>query len=655
MTESYAQQSDVGGSDPAEVTTEQILEEVVNLRGGHPRPQQQEMTAAVTHALESGENLVVQAGTGVGKSLGYLTPLMWHAAKSGNVQVVATSSLALQRQILTQDAPLVSQALEKLMGASVSVAVLKGWANYICRLKLQSDSDPDGMLWDDAYAGKKGAEEVAALAEWAETTNTGDRDEVPFKVSPAAWRQVSLGKRECLGRACPFMNDCFPASAKENAFEADVVVTNHALLGVYVGGNPEVLPEFDALVIDEAHDVSARVRTQGTQQLWISQITRIARAARKLDGGSTNDLERAGDLLEEAMGNTELGLQTFRSDGLNRAVIALDDASKELRKGLKSANGAQEEVALARVRAGLDGIDEVIEAWASNPEYSIVWISESESGSRALNIAPLHVAGLLHESAFTEHTTILTSATLSLGGTFEQVKWETGIGKGNASYLDVGTPFSPSVQGILYIASHLEAPARDWPTEKALDELLKLVTAANGGALGLFSSWRAAEAATNHLRAHTDYEILFQRDDNVPALVEQFKNDRSSCLIGTMSLWQGVDVPGDSCRLVILDRIPFPRPDDPIVKAQQRAAEKAGRSAFQEVSLAPAALAMAQGAGRLLRGIHDKGVVAVLDSRLASKSYGTFIRRSLLPYWPTTNLETVQGALRRLGKNDDTA
>lgn len=638
--------------DGLEELTEAALAKVVELRGGQPRPQQQKMAAAVAQSLTSGHNLVVQAGTGVGKSLGYLTPLVLHAALSGNRQIVATSSLALQRQILTQDAPLAAVTAQELTGKRPTVAVLKGWSNYLCRLRLSASSDSAGLLWDDAFVGEQAAEEVKKLSEWSAETATGDRDDVPFKVGHAAWAQVSVSKRECLGRSCPFMDECFPAIAKNEAFAADVVVTNHAMLGVFAGGNQEVLPEFDALVVDEAHDLPERVRTQGTHQLWPGTVARLARSTRKIDSESSSKLEDAADAFEEALANSRVGLVLRRDEDLVRAIADLDDASRAVRAQIKHADGANEEIAHARVKAGLDAVDDLVDAWGEDQEFSIAWVSQSEGGSRALNIAPLNVAGLLYSTVYSAHTTILTSATLSLGGTFEQVKWESGVGKGPAEYLDVGTPFDAQRQAILYIADQLDPPGREWPSDEALEELLELVTAANGGMLGLFSSWRAAEAATHYLREHTDLKILFQKDDALPALVEEFKADEDACLIGTMTLWQGVDVPGNACRLVVLDKVPFPRPDDPIASARKLAAERSGRSAFQEVFLAPAALSMAQGAGRLLRGIDDRGMVAILDSRLTTKSYGGFIIRTLLPYWATRDREVATRALRRLSSQD---
>lgn len=632
--------------DELQQLSEETLKRVIDNLGGCARSNQQEMTQAVAKSLAEKRNLVVQAGTGVGKSIGYLTPLLLHAALSEQVQIVATSSLALQRQITSRDAPAVAEAVEEETGKAVNVQVLKGWSNYLCRLRLNQGDD--ALLWDDAYSGATGAEEVAALREWGLECESGDKDDVPFKVSPASWRQVSVSRRECIGRACPFLDECFPAAAKEKAFDADVIVTNHALLAVMVGGNPEIFPDFDAVVIDEAHDLASRVRTQGTVQLWPSQIRRLARVARSLSRTGAGDLEDASHRLEAALDDCAEGLVVIRSEQLSAAMMAVDDASRSLRSSIKGAKGATEEITVARVRAGLEGIDEVMDAWSREPEQMILWIGKSRNDERYVNIAPLAVSPQLYSTLFSQHTTVLTSATLSVGGNFEQIKWASGIGRGECDYLDVGTPFDPGKQGILYVAAHLADPGRDWPDDQALAELLALVEASGGGMLGLFSSWRAAEAATEFLRENTELAVLFQRDDNVPALVEEFRRDRDSCLIGTMSLWQGVDVPGDSCRLVVLDRIPFPRPDDPIVAAQQRAAERAGRSSFHEVSLAPAALALAQGAGRLLRGMDDRGVVAILDSRIHTRRYGQYLRNSLLPYWTSTHSDTVKAALRRL-------
>lgn len=609
------------------------------------------MAQAVARSLENQTNLVVQAGTGVGKSLGYLVPLMVRSAQGDGIQLVSTASLALQRQIITHDGPLVQEVIAKEMGTDVSIGLLKGWSNYLCRYRLQGGFGDEEMLWDEAGQGKIGREQVDKLREWAEDTDTGDRDDVDFTVGAPSWAQVSVSKRECLGQTCPFIQECFPQQAKERAFASDVVVTNHALLGVYANGRTEVLPEFEALVVDEAHDLAVRVRSQGTEQLSVSAIRRAARSVRKCSSAAAADLEDARDDFSSALDQVESGLVTARPEGLNQAIRKLDDAIRKGRTELKNVTGsAKAGGEMQMARAHLDALSSGIEAWAGEPEWSITWVGENSGGFPVLNLAPLNVASLMAEHLFSEHPTILASATLALGGSFDQIRIQTGIERGSkdCEYLDVGTSFDPAKQGILYVARHLPEPNRQGVAEDFYQEFIELTTAAGGGVLGLFSSMQGAQNAAEQLREATDLQVFVQGEDNLPALVKAFKDNRDSCLLGTISLWQGVDVPGPACRLVIIDRIPFPRPDDPIGQAQSRAATKERRSAFVEVSLAPAALLMAQGSGRLLRASSDRGVIAVLDSRMATRKYGGFITNSMLPFWKTEDPALVRAALQRL-------
>jgi ATP-dependent DNA helicase DinG len=293
----------------------------------------------------------------------------------------------------------------------------------------------------------------------------------------------------------------------------------------------------------------------------------------------------------------------------------------------------------------------------------VVWISRQgvfnpgqgyaapdETSPALLNVAPLSVAGRLRDGLFADHTVVLTSATLAIGAAFEPAAGGLGLlGQGAPSWTgaDVGSPFDYPKQGMLYVAAHLPKPGRGTSPEQ-LDELAALIEAAGGGALCLFSSRRAAEEAAEALRGRLEVDILCQGESSMAGLVKQFAEEPDTCLFGTMSLWQGVDVPGSSCRLVVIDRIPFPRPDDPLMTARTRAVARNGGNGFMSVSATHAAVRLAQGAGRLIRATGDRGVVAVLDSRLATARYGGFLRAALPPFWATTDRATVTGILERL-------
>jgi ATP-dependent DNA helicase DinG len=267
-----------------------------------------------------------------------------------------------------------------------------------------------------------------------------------------------------------------------------------------------------------------------------------------------------------------------------------------------------------------------------------------------LRVAPLSVAALLRSRLFDTSTTVLTSATLTIGGSFDAMAQAWGLADGpDWLGLDVGSPFDHAKAGILYIAAHLPAPGRDGAgSEAQLDEIATLIEACDGRTLGLFSSMRAAKAAAEAMRERLETPVLCQGDDGTAALVEQFAADPQTSLFGTLSLWQGVDVPGPSCSLVIIDRIPFPRPDDPLLTARQRAVAARGGNGFMTVAAGHAALLLAQGAGRLLRRSEDRGVVAILDSRMATARYGGYLRASLPPFWATTDRAVVTEALARL-------
>ncbi len=634
--------------------TLRTLAKVVAARSGQTRPEQEQMAVAVTDTLTGDSNLVVQAGTGVGKSLGYLVPVMLRAAQTDTTQLISTSSLALQRQIINQDAPLVRDVLAGEGKNEVSFALLKGWSNYLCRFRLAGGFGADEMLWEEADEARLGQEQVEQLREWADETTTGDRDDVPFAVGASAWNQVSVTRRECLRSSCPYLAECFPEAARERAFQSNVVVTNHALLGVYANGRSDVLPEFTGLVVDEAHDLPNRVRSQGTQQLTAGAVSSAARAVRTVSGSAAADLEEARDRMQAALDQLEPGLLTLRTESLHQNIRDLDSVVGQCRQELTASSSAKNVAEVQLARAKLEALQDVLDAWAADTESTITWISETVAGTNRLNIAPLDVSSLLQSNLFSDHPTVLTSATLALGGTFDQFAFQSGIGLSSRPcvFLDVGTSFDTKQQGILYAAAHLPPPGREGISAEAADEFVALVEAAGGGALGLFSSQRGAQAAAERLRADTELRVLLQGEDSISALVEEFRADRDAVLVGTLSLWQGVDVPGEACRLVVIDRIPFARPDDPVVQAQQRAVARQERNPFLEVTLAPAALLMAQGAGRLLRSATDKGVVAILDSRIATKSYGGFIYRSLLPYWNTQNPQVVRDALQRLGRGD---
>ncbi|WP_315070155.1 ATP-dependent DNA helicase [Actinomyces massiliensis] len=660
-----------------------VLAEAVHRLGAAPRPGQVEMAARVADALDDQAHLLVQAGTGTGKSLGYLVPVMVHAVESGERAVISTATLALQRQVLTKDAPLAADAVEAVTGLRPAIALLKGWQNYVCRHRLQGGypdaDDADDALFSAGAAtvsgriGESGrrsvGEQVVRLREWAAETTTGDRDDLVPGVSDRAWAQVSVARAECLGASCPLREECFPELARAAAMAADVVVTNHAMLGIAVAGNTGVLPEHRVLVVDEAHELADRVRSQGTASLSAAAVMRVAATARKGASIHVTELESAGQRLQLALADLPDGrLSDGLPPALHEALVVLDGAARhaltDVREAVKTgersadAGGAGGSGGAALARTAVSDLVDAIARMTSDSvreRRDVAWIERPRMGAEPprLTLAPVDVAGSLADSLLDDRAAVLTSATLALGGSFEPMARALGLTLTGGQWdgVDVGTPFDYARQGILYTPTHLPRPGREI-SEAALDEILALTEASRGGMLGLFSSRRAAEEAAEVLRNATDLTVYAQGDDQLPTLVEAFAVDEDACLVGTLSLWQGVDVPGRTCRLVIIDRIPFPRPDDPVAQARSEAVAAAGGNGFMSVSATHAALLLAQGAGRLIRRADDRGVVAVLDPRLRTARYGAFLARSMPGLWPTRDRDVVLGALSRLAVMD---
>ncbi|OHQ15591.1 ATP-dependent DNA helicase [Rothia sp. HMSC064F07] len=641
-----------------------LLDEAVAATGGQNRAGQRTMAAHVAQALELQRHLLVQAGTGTGKSLGYLVPALARVGESDQPIVVATATLALQAQIVNRDIPRLLQALEPRPESQAQVALLKGRNNYLCLHKLEGgypEDEPDA-LFDMPSSTSRVGEEVVRLREWADRTETGDRDELKPGVSDRAWAQVSVSAAECLGRRCPLVEECFSEMARSRAAEADIVITNHALLAINAFEGMKVLPEHETVIIDEAHELVDRVTGAVSGSLTVAMVRRAARSVKKHSKADSGALEMAAGTLETAFEGLAEGLLKGLDGRLLTAISAVNDAARTALSDTKPDGqdvDAGLQMARSRVSEVHDMSSRILEA---SGEQDVLWISRqggwengryvaaSDTDPATLNIAPLSVGLQLRDGLFADRTVILTSATLTVGDSFDVAAGALGLqGEGAPRWtsIDVGSPFDYRKQGIMYVAGDLKPPGFG-VHEGQLDRLRELCEASEGGALGLFSSKRAAERAAEYMREHSDLNILLQGESSLKALVEEFSEDVDSCLFGTMSLWQGVDVPGDSCRLVVMDRIPFPRPDDPIAQARTEAVNRHRGNGFMAVSAHHAAIRMAQGAGRLIRSVSDRGVVAVLDSRVATKRYGGFLMKAMPPMWSTQNKAAVTGALARL-------
>jgi ATP-dependent DNA helicase DinG len=681
----------------------EVLHVAVTKVGGEDRPGQVQMAEAVAAAMQANEHLMVQAGTGTGKSLGYLVPAVLHDQRV----VIATATLALQHQLVERDIPALLDAAADVLGERPTYAVVKGRSNYACLHRIREGvPDDQGTLVDVPATGV--GSEVVKLRQWAEQQlrggGPGDRDSAPPH-GDRVWQQMSVSHRECLGaQKCPYGAECFAERARDRASSARIIVTNHSMLAIDAIEGVPMIPEYDVVVVDEAHELAARVTQAATEELSAPIVERAAKRARSfVDGSEADDLADAGEAFREAVGAMLPGRIDGMPDALAGSLATVLSAARATFSAFpKQSEGSEGDAARQQARGMVEEVRKTADRLARHSSDDVVWVAERDRsrGGNVLCVAPLQVWTQLRARLLTSKTVIFTSATLKLGGDFESLATAIGLkptervdpateagggrrppsggresdegGRACRDHsttgpseddrpddlapavlpwraIDVGSPFDYPRQGILYVATSLPPPSRDGLGAAQLEEIAALVTAADGRTLGLFSSRRAAEAAAAALRESVPHlPVLCQGDGQLPHLQAEFISNPAVSLFGTLSLWQGLDVPGPTCNLVIIDRIPFPRPDDPLMSARARAADQAGGNGFMSVSATHAALLLAQGAGRLIRTKTDRGVVAILDPRLATARYGSFIRASLPPMWATYDAGVAHAALRRL-------
>ena len=654
------------------------LDAAVDAIGGSPRDGQIEMAEAVANALSDRHHLLVQAGTGTGKSLAYLVPALVHGKKV----LVATATLALQRQLVERDLPKIKAALDKELKRDISFAIYKGVGNYICLQKMNNaPNDPEAQAVLEVSSLEADAKRLRA---WAQSANaTGDRDDAP-DVDRRVWSANSVSGRECMGAdECPSGSKCFAALAKAKAQTADIVVTNHTLLAIEIVDSHPILPERDAIVLDEAHEFMDRTTQAVTEEITAARVSRAANMARKHMPGKAGDaLFKASEKFAKALGEyaDDLKADPTRAGRLDKLPTQLEAPLRAVKEAIAAVTAlisADSQIIdpnsmaeRARVKGALNEITQTATKLLKPGHTHVLWFEPTYS---TLYLAPLAVSDVLRGNLLTQTPVIATSATLTVGKSFDAIAKNIGFvigGKNeaeddeedlkkngsmdpaNLQILDVGSPFDFANQGMLYLPKDLPEPGRDGPSKEALTELGELIQAAGGRTLALFSSWRGVEAADEHLRdvlAELRLPIITQRrGDSVGPLVDKFAKDEKSILLGTISLWQGIDVPGPACTLVAIDRIPFPRPDEPVLSARAAEADAAGGSGFMQISLPRAALLLAQGTGRLIRSLDDRGVVAILDSRIVNKRYGSILLNSMPPFWRTSDGAVIKEALRRL-------
>jgi ATP-dependent DNA helicase DinG len=699
------------------------------LPAGETRPQQLAMTRAVARAIETDRHLVVQAGTGTGKSLAYLVP----AVLSGRKVVVATATKALQDQLGQKDLPLLADTV----GEPFTFAVLKGRSNYLCRQRAaevgqrgvqprlatdvveaadagtavqasliagmpdEPSSRPSapprsagtpaagrpapGRLDDEVDPGDgRLVSQVRRLLEWAESSPTGDRADLPFEPSDRAWSMVSVGPRECPGAfRCPSGDDCFAESARAAAAEADVVVVNTHLYGSHLASGGMVLPEHDVAVFDEAHELEEVMTQSLGVDLSPGRFRALAVMARPFadrdEGSALDELAEIGDrlaaelaprtgarVLDDGAGPEQTEApEGPEPDGRERArwaprpgptpdpgadrrladLLAL--AAARLERVSALLRGADDEAEIgrrARAQSAAGHLAEDLAHLAGRGDDDVAWVDGTDRAP-VLRLSPIDVGPPLAAALWPQVTAVLTSATVPL-----RLPDRLGLTGFDVDQLDVGSPFDYRGHSLLYVARHLPDPRRPEAEAAIHGELEALIRAAGGRTLALFTSRRATEAAATALADRLDYRLLVQGALPKGRLLEAFAEEETSCLFATLGFWQGVDVPGRALMLVTLDKLPFARPDDPLLQARR---DRAGEAAFRLVDIPRAATLLAQGAGRLIRSATDRGVVAVLDPRLATAGYRGVLLAAMPPMRRTADRRQVEDFLARaIGATD---
>jgi ATP-dependent DNA helicase DinG len=613
------------------------------LEGFRPRGGQLALAETISSCLHSGQDLVAEAATGTGKTLAYLLPVL---ARDGRT-IISTGTLNLQDQLFKRDLPLALKAT----GAERKTALLKGRANYLCPQRL------DMHLGDDQLANGDIGVELKLIQRWGERTHSGEISEVDqISAKSPVWPLVTSTQDNCLGSDCPRLKDCPLAHARRQAQDADIVIVNHHLLFADMAlkhtGFGEVLPGADAVVIDEAHQVpetAMRFFSRGVSAWQLRELSRDSLAACAQAAGSLKLLrEPIEDLksrLEQTMSacadlpprgefaRLESRLNDFRA--LEKSLATLKTALQALAEQARDLSNCSDRAALL-----LDGLS----SFLSGQEGYVRWFS-SRRGRFALNLTPLDVAKPLRELRENNPATwIMTSATLAVGQRFDHFTGRLGLE--DATTLVVDSPFDYPRQTRLWIPDDMPEPRAFDYTEQLLTRILPLLRANSGRAFLLFTAHRALSLAAEWLRAETDFYLLVQEEAPRHVLLERFRQTPRSVLLGAASFWEGVDVPGRDLSLVVIDKLPFAAPDDPVLEATLKAVREAGGNPFTSVQLPQAVLALKQGAGRLIRQAEDFGVLVIGDPRLKTRAYGKLFINSLPPMTRTNSATDAAEFLR---------
>ena len=609
-----------------------------HLPGFTSRPSQQAMAVRVAETVAERGSLMVEAGTGTGKTFAYLVP----AILAGVRVLVSTGTRTLQDQLFSKDVPLVAGAL----GLGARTALLKGRSNYLCleRLSRQlSQRVLDGMAGPDAMLGR--------IEKWSKSTRSGDLAEVTgLTDAHPVWSQVTSTRDNCLGQRCPDYGDCHVVAARREAQEADLVIVNHHLLladlALKEDGFGDILGTADAVILDEAHqipDLATQFFGQQASSRQVEVLLAEVRAGVTRAGASMAEFAPVLRSVESAINAT---LAALRRDGnripweecgadLESFTLALADALQELAERL---GGASHEASLAQCAKRATALAEALQRIARCSADDGVRTVECSGRSFSVGLLPFDVAERFASLMGARRAAwVFTSATLSVGTDFSHFAVRLGLEA--VPTLQIPSPYDFDRQALLYLPEGLPEPTSPSHTEAVVAAAMPLLDASRGGAFILFTSHRALSRAAALLRERwdgaADYPLLVQGEGPRERLLTEFREHGSAVLLGTTSFWEGVDVKGDALRLVIIEKLPFASPDEPLVKSRIDFLRRRGGNPFKEYQLPGAVLALKQGVGRLIRSEEDRGLIAICDPRLVSKSYGRVFLRSL-PDMPVT-------------------
>ena len=636
-----APRSKINVSDALEIATSALPH-------SESRPGQKEMAHAVEEALNEGKHLIVQAGTGTGKTIAYLVP----AIVAGKRTVVTTATKALQDQLAHKDLPFLVQHLSEYVNRDITFAVLKGRSNYVCRQRLAElngesekknrKADSPTLLEVDEMS-QSVRREIDLISEWTKTTKSGDMADISWSPSDRALRAVSVGSDECPGaRRCPVGGTCFSELARFKASEADIVVVNTHLYGLHVASGGQLLPEHEVLIVDEAHGLEDIMSDTVGVSIHAGNFNFFAGVVKRIiaDPKVISDIVNIGTMLDEVLSpihnqriSAPLPLEVTAVLAEGRRIVArILDILRTIETKDDDSNQRK-----LRAQTLATRLADTIDVALKTDDTYVPYISGTVDHPK-LDIAPLDVGPVLDAGVWQKTTAILTSATVP-----SKMADRIGLPVSKTQLCNVESPFDYQSNAVLYCSKHLPNPNSPEFTKLMHEELFHLISAAGGRTLALFTSYRALDAAVDAMRKRLPNTILSQREYQKNQLVKLFSEDESSCLFATSGFFQGIDIPGRTLSLVTLDRIPFPRPDDPLLSARRDAI---GDRAFREIDLPRAATLLAQATGRLIRNATDRGVVAVFDPRLGNAGYRRDILGSMPPMRKSVDRQEVEEFLR---------